>query len=175
MKLLSSFVASQGIRPGFLLVELMVTLGLLCLTVVLLQSAFHAPSTGFVSTSLDQLYATCLMAQKRAMMTGMTQEVVLELDRGSYRYGTERIVLPKGVEFGCIAAVQGPPATPQALITTASTFAHHTITCTPEGSLSSGTVYLTDSKKTVLYALSSGVGSVSFLRKYRYAKGWHYL
>jgi type II secretory pathway pseudopilin PulG len=165
----------KALFRGFLLVELMVTVALLCLTVILLQGAFSASSRGFVRSSLDQLYATCLMAQKRAMMTGLKQEIVFEIDRGSYRSGAERTTLPKGVEFGCLAAVQGPPATPQALVTKASTFAHHTITCTPEGSLSSGTVYLIDSKKTVLYALSSGVVSVSFLRKYRYAKGWHYL
>jgi hypothetical protein len=115
------------------------------------------------------------MAQKRAMMTGVPQEIVLEIDQGAYRYGSERIVLPKGVQFGFLPAVQGPPATPQKSLTTASTFAQHAIICSPEGTLSSGTVYLVDSKKTVLYALSSGVGSVSFLRKYRYAKEWHHL
>lgn len=109
------------------------------------------------------------------MMTGITQEVVLEIDQNSYRYGTERTLLPKGVTFGWLPAVQGPPATPRTPVTTASTFAHHVITCSPEGVVSSGTVYLTDSKKTVLYALSSGVGSVSFLRKYRYAKRWQNL
>jgi hypothetical protein len=168
-------MALQGTRRGFLLVELMVTIAILCLMVVLLKCAGSFATTGFVRASLDQLCTTCLVAQKRAMMMGITQEVVLEIDRGSYRYGTERIFLPKGVMFGWLAAVQGPPATPQALVTTASTFAKNTITCSPEGTISSGTVYMTDSKKTVLCALSSGVGSVSFLRKYRYAKGWHYL
>jgi Tfp pilus assembly protein FimT len=168
-------MALQGTRRGFLLAELMVTIAVLCLMIVLLKGAGSFTTTGFVRASLDQLCATCLMAQKRAMMTGVQQEVVLEIDRGSYRYGTERIVLPKGVMFGWLAAVQGPPATPQALLTTASTFARNTIACSPEGTISSGAVYMTDAKKTVLYALSSGVGSVSFLRKYRYAKGWHYL
>lgn len=167
-------MALRQARHGFLLVELMVVIALMCLMVVVLQSAVDVKTTGFVRASLDQLYATCLMAQKRAMMTGITQEIVLEVDRGSYRYGTERILLPKGVEFGYLAGVQGPPARPHDRVIMASTFAHNSITCSPEGTLTAGTVYLVDSKKTILYALSSGVGSVSFLRKYRYAKGWHH-
>jgi len=168
-------MSGHSLCRGFLLIELVVILALMSLSVILLQGAFSTPSAGYVRTSLDRLYATCLMAQKRAMMTGVPQKIILELNRGAYRYGAENIVLPKGVEFGFFSGVQGPPATPNKILTTACTFAQNTIICSPEGSLSSGTIYLVDSKKTVLYALSSGVGSVSFVRKYRYAKGWHYL
>ena len=42
-----------------------------------------------------------------------------------------------------------------------------------DGTIQAGTVYLVDVNKKLLYALTSGVGHISFLRKYRYDGSWH--
>lgn len=162
-------------KSGFLLIELMIVVSLICLITVLMRGALMPSTTGFVRASLDELYGICLLAQKRAMMTGQEQKVVLELSANAYTCGKQRVTLPKGVTFGWLPEAKGPPANPRAPLTAASTFAGHTIVFKPDGVVAAGSVYLIDAKRTVLYALSSGVGSVSFLRKYRYAKGWHLL
>lgn len=162
----------HALRRGHLLIELMVVVSLVCLMTILLRGALTLPSTGFVRASLDELYGVCMLAQKRAMMTGHEQKVVLELDAGAYSCGIQRVILPKEVMFGWLPDVKGPPAHPRAPLAAASTFAGNTMVFKPDGVVSAGSVYLVNAKNTVLYALSSGVGSVSFLRKYRYAKGW---
>lgn len=160
---------------GYLFVELLVVIALVCCVVMLMSSTLSTSTTGFARAALDELYSTCLLAQKRAMMLGVAQKIAFELGANAYHYDRQRVVLPKGVTFGWLPDVKGPPAHPRAGLTSACTFDNAMIVFHPDGVISSGTVYLVDAKKTVLYALSSGVGHVSFLRKYRYAKGWQLL
>ena len=66
----------------------------------------------------------------------------------------------------------GPPSNPTRPLVKPVTFKNETITLYADGIVESGTVYITDSDHTVLYAVSSGVGHTSLLRLYKYQGSW---
>ena len=79
--------------------------------------------------------------------------------------------LPHTVQFGVLPGIMGPPATPTHAITQPITFVGNKILFYPEGIIQAGAIYLKDTKNRVQYALSSGVSTVSYLRKYQYTGG----
>ncbi|MDZ4149882.1 MAG: GspH/FimT family protein [Methylicorpusculum sp.] len=131
----------------------------------------------YVRTELEKLQALCGYAQQKALMTNMAQTIVLDATGTIHRYtfGAVGEQLPQSIRFGAPAEVKGPPATPTRFIDSPITFKNAQITFYPDGIISAGTVYLTDIDKKICYALTCGVGSVSFLRAYRYDKGWQLL
>jgi len=110
-------------------------------------------------------------------MTNMVQTIALDATGTIHRYtfGAVDEQLPKSIRFGAPAEVKGPPATPMRPVDSPITFKNAQITFYPDGIISAGTVYLTDTDQKTCYALTCGVGSVSFLRAYRYDKGWQLL
>lgn len=158
---------------GFTLIELMIVLALCMLGATLVfqsRSLFH--ETG-IRVEQDLLYATCLYLQQSAMMNN--EEVILAFDHDAsqgYSFeGTERSLYPQ-VRFGVIPGVKGPPSSPTKELRSGITFRKKCITFYPDGIIDAGTVYLTDTDNHYLYALSSGVGAVSYLRRYRFEERW---
>lgn len=106
------------------------------------------------------------------MCTHQEQHLIINISQRSYRYGNHDRTLTAGVDFGALSAIQGPPAQPTHGITQPVTFQKNTIIFYPSGIISSGTIYLTDASHSCCYALSNGVASISFLRRYVYRKTW---
>lgn len=131
----------------------------------------------YTRTELEKLHAVCRYAQQKALMTNTAQTITLDAAGNPHRYmwGALQEQLPTSVIFGTPPGVKGPPATPTRLIESPVTFKNSQITFYPDGIISAGTVYLTDVDKKTLYALTCGVSQVSFLRAYRYDKGWQLL
>jgi len=158
---------------GFTLIELMVVLALAVLIFSLVmqsRSLFHET---FIRSEQDLLYATCLYLQQSAMATNGERTLTLHEDNGhGYTFdGTVRCLYPS-IRFGVIPGVKGPPSAPTKELKRSITFKKQCITFYPDGIIDAGTLYLTDDQHTHLYALSSGVGVVSHLRRYRYEGGW---
>lgn len=155
---------------GFSLTELMIVLALVMLMVGLTSFSTRFFNTSLLVSELNLLHTTCYYLQQAAMATGEVQTLVFDSDYHGYRAHDYVHQLPGNVCFGIIEA-KGPPSTPHTLLKEPITFSDNRITFSPDGIISSGTAYLTDSHH--LYALSSAVGHVSFLRKYRYDGKWH--
>lgn len=123
-----------------------------------------------VQAEVDNLYSTCRYLQRCALITGKEQELVFDVVQGSFTYHNREYHLPKQVSFGVLPEVKGPPSTPTLPIQHAITFVQDRIVFHPDGIIGSGTVYLVDAAKRYLYAITSPVSSVSYLRKYRYVQ-----
>ncbi len=164
-------------KRAFSLIELMVVVSLIGLLVILTVANVSFFASGYTRIELEKLYAICRYAQQKALMTNTAQTITLHAqgDRHSYDFGALQEQLSKSVIFGVPAGVKGPPATPTKIIESPVTFQHSQIIFYPDGIISAGTVYLTDADKKTLYALTNGVSQVSFLRAYRYDKGWQML
>jgi hypothetical protein len=124
-----------------------------------------------ITSEINLLHAACSYLQQTAIATNQTQELTFNLSDNSYSMHDQTHKLPAHITFGVLPEAKGPPSSPHNILREPITFANDTITFSPDGIISSGTVYLTDSN--MLYALSSAVGHVSFLRKYRYDGKWH--
>jgi hypothetical protein len=124
-----------------------------------------------VHTEIDLLYNTCCSLQHLAMATHHEQELLFDENNHCYSYNGHCHRLPSCVHFGITADAKGPPANPDAPLKAAITFLGKKITFSEQGIIGAGAIYLIDDDHN-LYALSSGVGHVSFLRKYRYDGSW---
>ena len=162
-------------KRGFSLIELLIVISIMALLACISIVGLRAGSQAHVRLELDTLHTACLYCQRCAQSTGQQHILTIDLADNSYTYNGFAHKLAQSVVFGCIPAVAGPPANPTHAIENAITFANHQIIFYPDGIVQSGSVYLTDTHKKVMYALTSGVGEVSFLRKYSYNGAWKML
>ncbi len=125
-----------------------------------------------VRNELALLQSTCSYLQARAMANNEIQELLFDEQQQGYSHGESFHQLPSWVRMGILPAVKGPPSSPTAYLKNAITFADKKITFHPDGIIGSGTVYLTTGEGTDLYALTSGISHVSFLRMYHYDGAW---
>src|SRR5207244_10274632 len=121
-----------------------------------------------VKTEVEKLYATVMYMQQCAQVSNQDQIMTFDHAHNKYAYDNHRQQLPTQVQFGCVPGAKGPPSSPNKLITSAITFKNHCITLHPNGIIQPGTLYLVDSGKQYMYALSCGIANVSHLRLYRY-------
>jgi len=162
-------------HSAFSLIELMISIALCALVVALLVVNVSFLNRGIVRSEIDKLYSVCMYLQQCALTTHQEHELTFDTKNNTYRFAGKTETLRFPVEFGFPCNVKGPPSTPRKKIFSAVTFKGGKILFYPEGIISSGTVYLTDRNKTVLYALSSGIAHVSHLRKYSYTDKWNLL
>lgn len=162
-------------NKGFSLIEVLIVLALIgtitALAIWNTQSLYRLT----VRADIEKLYTTCLYLQQKALSCQEKQTLYFALDKKTYRYENCAERLNTQVLYGFIAGAKGPPSSPHVLITQENSFENNQIVFYPDGVIQAGTLYLTDVNKRVLYALTSGVGQVSFLRKYYYDGSWHLL
>ncbi|MGB8366939.1 MAG: prepilin-type N-terminal cleavage/methylation domain-containing protein [Candidatus Babeliales bacterium] len=162
-------------KQGFTLIELSVVFALFLLLTVLVQINTNFLDRMIVHTEIEKLYVICRYLQQCALVSNKEQELIFDQDHKNYRYHNNTETLPAHVFFGFKFGVKGSPASETTMINQAITFIHNRIIFYPTGIISSGTVYLTDRKKQIMYALSNGVSQISFLRTYRYNGSWQLL
>jgi len=161
----------QNKRAGFTLVELMVVIALTVFITTLVFANVSFLNRFLVQAEVDHMYAACRYMQHKACATHQEQTITLNTTQHNYTFAGHIHTLSKPIKFGSLPAVKGPPSSARTLINKSTTFKNNTIVCYPSGIISAGTLYLTDNDQC-MYALSCPVGSVSYLRKYRYANGW---
>src|SRR3989304_2106738 len=157
--------------PGFSLIEVLIVLSLISLIVGLTVNNFSFLNRRLVRSEVDKLYSVCMFMQRQAMATNSVQTLQFNRAANSYIFNGQEEYLVKPTVFGFIAGAKGLPATPQREISSPITFQQDTITFHPDGIIKPGSVYLVDSQMQSMYALSSSVAQVSFLRVYRYKQG----
>ena len=159
-------------KQGFTLIELSVVLALFLLLSFFSQMSINFLDRMVLHTEIEKLQTICRYLQQCALVSNKEQELVFSQNNKSYRYNNHNETLSAKVFFGFIPKVKGPPASANKLIQKPITFINNRIVFYPTGIISAGTVYLTDQKKQVMYALSNGVSQISFLRTYRYNGSW---
>jgi len=162
-------------KSGFTLIELMISLALCALVVSLTIVNVGFLNRGLVRSEVDKLYAACMYLQQCALTTGQEHELSFDQNKNSYNFAGKTEKLRNPVVFGFIPGVKGPPSSPSKKIKKPITFKGKKIVFSPMGTISSGTVYLADGDKKILYALSNGIAHISHLRKYSYTSKWNLL
>lgn len=157
-----------SLRKGFSLFELLIVITLLTTLSLMVGTTYTWLNQLMVHAEVDNLYSTCRYLQRCAFITGKQQELIFDQANASFSYHNHVYHLPKQIMFAVLPDVKGPPSTPTSLVKNAITFVNDRIIFYPDGIIQSGTVYLIDSAKQYLFALTSPVSAISYLRKYRY-------
>lgn len=127
---------------------------------------FIAQQRWAVRFATQQLYSVVVYAQRKAMATGMQERIIFE--EHAYLFEGKRQQLPQGVRLGYCKNAWGPPAQPVYEINKSVTFIDRAIVCSPDGTVSAGTIYLSDSRSRYFFALTSGIAGTLYLRIYEY-------
>ena len=152
--------------------EIMISISLFVLLVGLLAANSSFLRRYLVRAELDKICNVFRYLQKVAIVSGQDQVLEFDLDKNEYKCGKKKFKLPTSVIFGFMPGVKGPPCAPRKTITSPITFRGNKVHFHKDGIIKSGTVYITDVKKDVMYAMSSSVAQVSYLRKYAYNQAW---
>ncbi len=157
---------------GFALIEVGVVLVLLSMLSILVIVQWSCFARSMVRSQMDMLAAHCMHAQRCAQLANEPIQVTFDLAHQAYTVQGYHHALGGNVRFGVVPGVQGPPSTPTKPIGNPVTFPQCRITFWPSGIMQAGTVYLVDATHQYQYALSCAVSTFSYLRKYRYDRGW---
>jgi prepilin-type N-terminal cleavage/methylation domain-containing protein len=159
-------------RAGFTLIELIVVLALVAFIATLTIKCVLFSTTTSARIELERLYALAFYLQQRAYVEQKQQTLTINPKSNSYTGGSRSYTLAHPLIFGTLAGTKGPPSEPEKPITHPITFKNNTIVFYPGGTISAGTMYLTDTSKSCLYALSCAISQVSHIRRYKYHKRW---
>lgn len=159
---------------AFSLLELLVTLCIIAIVGALALPSFNFFTRWQLRTEAQLLAVTMRYVQQKAIATGRTHTIVFNLASQSYTFAglsntLTTYTLPRGVRYGALPGVLGPPSAPRTSITSPITFQHTTLTCFPDGIMSAGVVYLCTNCDQM--AISSGVSATSYIRAYAYTNG----
>ncbi len=158
-------------RTGYSLIEVTVVAAILSVLVLLVYTQVAWFGATLVRAEVQKLYHVCCHAQRMAQVTHKQQTLTINTATNKYSANNTQESLAACVSYGYLAGALGPPSAPTHPITQKSTFSNNQIIFYPDGIISSGTIYLVDADRTTMYALTSGVAQVSFLRLYRYDHG----
>jgi len=161
-----------GRANGFSLIEVAVSISLFILLVGLIVANISFLNRYLVRAEINKMYNVFRFLQKSAMVSGQDKVLEFDIEKRQYRYGKKIFTLPAQVAFDVVPGAKGPPSGPKKEIRSPVTFKGKKATFKKNGIIGSGTVYITDAGKHIMYAISSSVAQVSYLRKYMYSKKW---
>ncbi len=157
---------------GSLLIELL----LVCAVVAIVMTLSVSHSNGIkrltVRAEIEKMRSLFWYLQQRAVVLNKEMNLTFDVAKQTYYFDSVVEKLPHGVQFGVINGVKGPPSDPKTAVQLPTTFEKQQVIFRPDGTISSGTVYLHMQTNSVVYALTAPVGDISFLRIYRYDIGW---
>ena|SRR5438309_11358962 len=162
-------------RHGFTLIEAMVVVCLFGLVAMLGIMQLSFLDDTIAHAEVDKLAGMCMYLRQKAIATNAEQLLVCDEQKNEYRLDNVHETLSRRIAFGFLPNVLGSPGSSSRSIKKAITFPGSSIHFYPTGTISSGTVYLTDKNKKIMYALSNAVSQVSYLRLYRYDGRWKLL
>ena len=161
------------LQPAHTLIELLVVIAIIALIATIAGTSRHFIHRTFVRAEIEKLRTICTYLQQQAMASGSTRRLQFERTTNSYQFDDEKQTLPPQVQFGVLPDAKGPPSSPSHPLTSPITFEQDQILFQPDGILKPGTVYLVGKESKTLYALSVGIGTISYLRTYCYTGRWH--
>jgi Tfp pilus assembly protein FimT len=157
---------SRVAQPGFMLFELMLVIALIIICSTIGFISYNAVKGTSFATDVAVLSMLLRTAATRATCLKKEQKISIDESTSTLVYDGIRYALQEGFSFGVLPNVYGPPSSPQKLVTQAVTFVDKKIVAYPDGTLQSGTLYITNSQEQ--YALTTPVSAFSYIRVYRY-------
>lgn len=155
-------------KNGFLLIHLMVCIGVLLVIATCLINSSSFMQRFIMRAEIEKLYALFLYLQQYALLTGNQQTITFNTAHNTYQTSNKTTPLAAGIRFGFLPGTYGPPSSPTHPIKQAVTFDKHQIKFGSDGTISSGTLYLTDSKNSFMYAVTTPIAHIPYIRKYYY-------
>ena len=152
-------------KRGVTFSELLVTLALIMLIAGLGMQVVISSARWFVRAEVEHLRALILYLQRKARLEKRQQVLKLDIYTHSYSYNNTRYIFSHGIVFD-VPPIALREQTKQAR--KISTFKHNSIYFYPDGTISAGTVYIADKRYSRFYALTCGVGYISYIRMYYY-------
>lgn len=159
-------------KTGFTLFEVCIVLALITFMVVMSMGYLQLVDKSLVRNELDTLYMVFVKLQQRARFEHKPIELVFDVSQNSYTYLNTSEKLAPGIVFGVLSGVHGPPSQPVHPIHNPVTFPRQRVIFFPDGKIQPGTVYLTNTAHTVLYALSCPISQISYIRRYIFDQKW---
>jgi len=156
-------------RPGFSLIELTIILALVSLIACLTLPLLTFFNRFALLAQAEKIVSMVTYVQHKAIIEHETHTLTLDTAHARYMDDKFTEILNPPIQFGIKPNTYGPPSKPTTLLTRPSTFANDQILFYPNGTISSGTVYLTDTSKAFMYAISIGVAQMPYVRLYRHA------
>ncbi|MEX0940240.1 MAG: hypothetical protein WDZ41_02690 [Candidatus Babeliales bacterium] len=157
-------------QRGFLLIECALVLVILMFFYTLCVNTSHFMHNYFLRAELNKIYALFFYLQKRAIITQQEHVLKIDVHQNNYTVLNRSEKLPSGIFFGFLFGSAGPPSAPKELISKPVTFSQDCVHFYPDGTMSAGTLYLKDQNNSLMYALTSPVAHISYLRTYAYRK-----
>lgn len=139
------------------------------LAFVLIIVTLAIPHLGFIQrhvmrAEVDNVRVFITYVHRLALATATDQIIYCDPLNQTLTCGERTHALSRGVRFGTMPGVQGPPSAPTHVLTHPITFKDNRIVCYAQGTLDAGTLYFTDDKATWQYAVSLGVSPLSYIR-----------
>ena len=154
-------------KDGFNLLETALVILLLgticCLSVSFVTVTDHT----IIRHELDRLAAVLYYMQRKAVLDHKMYDITFLPTGNQYRAETTH-TFACGVCIGLVQGTVGPPSKPTLPLMSALTWPDNKIALYPDGTISAGAVYLTNVKKTCLYALTCDASDGTHIRRYRY-------
>lgn len=161
----------RKLQKGFFLINLAIACSLLVIIVSLSVSQTSFFRRFLIRSEIEKMYTLFFYLNQRALVSNKEQTLHFDATKNSYQSGKKTEKLAVSLRFGILPDAFGPPSQPTKLLTQAITFVDNTVHFYPDGTISSGSIYITDNDHALLYALTISVGHISYLRKYRYSNG----
>ncbi len=157
---------------GFLLLYVSMVLAFVLIIIML-----AVPHLGFIQrhvmrAEVENVRLFITYAHRLALATNQQQVITIDLARNRLEGAGRSYDLARGVHFGALPHIKGPPAAPDQLVTVPATFAKQSITCHVHGAIDAGTLYLVDQTNQWQYAVSVGVSPVTYIRTYYFDGSW---
>lgn len=159
-------------KLGFTLIELMIAVSLCMLLACISLVNVSSFQKSMIVAEMQLFCSACNALQQQAIATNTIQELTIDVVNHTYSCNGHEHALAKGVYFDVALNAYGPPSAPHKLLDRPITFSENKILFYPEGMMSAGMACFTNSSHSLLYAISSAVAHVSFLRRYSYDRSW---
>ncbi len=138
--------------------------------------SFYAFHEQLALAEVHKLSSFIQVCSYRAMATNTNQIIHFNINDNSYECAGHSEQLSSDVAFGAGKDVCGPPSHPRKPISKPISFSNCSLIIYSDGMMQSGAIYLTNKTKSITYALTTPVGPVSYVRKYRYKQNsWQLL
>lgn len=159
-------------KAGYSLLELILCIGMMGIffhySVTLIRPLYKT----LVDLEAWHFKALCFHMQSLAIIKNLPYTLAINPATSAYLSPVYSALLTPQVKLGAHEPLYGPPSNPYQLITTATTFAHNTITFYPSGAIQPGTLYLHSAFAHYQMAVSIDIGTPAHVQIYAYQHGW---
>lgn len=185
----SAGISMNKQMKAFTLIELLIAMSIVFIIASMSLPRLNIQTRRALLFELNSLSLIISLLQQKALASNQSQQIIIDTNTHSYTFPGKTkgrsYTLTQPLLFGFIDTIKGPPASPKRFITQSITFQqdytnlmHHskvakggpegifTITCAADGKLPSGSIYVIDQKKTIMGAVTVGIGEINALRIY---------